>query len=252
MTVTLSRVQNDAASALNTAAGTFAGSLITLNASTAGYVYLESFTPGNAAPGQIVTATVTLSVPAGAQGGLYELALDPYSDTGIIAWYTSQSTITAGETKTLTVTATMPAGTTSMRGRIGLSSTSAVAGRKVSVDTNVIFTVTATADEILAAPLSRPLRRTADDVLDSADYRIVAGTPGRLRGTITYLCSTLAAALAVDTIYQGTPAVTLSDAGNPLDGLKHIAVGDLRYGTERPVPGVPARWTLTAEIREVA
>ena len=77
-------------------------------------------------------------------------------------------------------------------------------------------------------------------------------TPGKLAGTITYLCDTLASALALDALYQSAATITLtSDAGAPLNGLQHVAVGDLRYNAERGLPGRPSKWTITVEIREL-
>lgn len=248
MTVTLSRVQSDAASALNTAAGTFAGSLITLNASTAGYVYLEIFTPGKAAPGQVVTATVTLSVPAGATGATYELALDPYSDTGIITWYTSWAWIAPGETKVLTVAATMPAGTSSMRARVGIIS-AAASGRKLSVDTNVVFTSTATVDEIVGGGLTRAQNRTDADS-GSGSLILTQGTVGPRSGSLTYLCSTSAQIAALDALYR-TGVVNLPTQG-VLPSIDHYAVGDLRCTLERALPGRPAKWLVTVNLREAA
>lgn len=108
----------------------------------------------------------------------------------------------------------------------------------------------ATADEILAAALSRPLRREAVDVATAAAPVIVSGTPGLLAGTITYLCPSLAAAQAVDALYRAAAApITLTDAGE-LAGLRHVAIGSLRLAAERAVPGHPSRWTVQADIRE--
>lgn len=114
--------------------------------------------------------------------------------------------------------------------------------------TNGVSTVTVA--DLLAAPLARPLRRTDVDVMNTAAYRISAGTPGKLKGTLTYLCDDLADAMALDTLYSGTAPLTLT-TGGALTGLKHVAVGDLRYGTERALPGRPCKWTITVEIREV-
>lgn len=106
--------------------------------------------------------------------------------------------------------------------------------------------------DIIGAALTRPLRRTADEVPTAAGYLVTAQTPGLLQGTITYLCDTLTDALALDTLYQGTATITLSTGtGNPLNGLLHVAVGALRYTAEKSVNGRPSKWLLQAEIREV-
>lgn len=111
---------------------------------------------------------------------------------------------------------------------------------------------TVTVAEIIAAPLVRRLRREAVEALNDDDYRINSGTPGKLSGTITYLCNTLVDALALDTLYQGTAAVTLTTGtGAALNGLKHVAVGELRYNTEKATPGHACKWTVQVEIREV-
>jgi len=248
VTVTLSRVQSGAASYLATAFGSFVGSLITLNAGVGGYVSLEEFTPGAAAPGQIVTATVTLSVPAGATGASYELALDPYSASGIITWYTAWSPIAPGETKTLTVTAVMPAGTTSMRARVGLIS-AAASGRKLSVDTNVVFTSTAQADEIVGGSLTRAQNRTDADS-GSGSLILTQGATGPRSGSLTYLCSEWSQVSAIDALYRAG-AVQLPSTG-PLPAITHYAVGDLRCTLERALPGRPAKWLVNVNLREAA
>ena len=113
-------------------------------------------------------------------------------------------------------------------------------------------TTTVVVADILAAPLSRPLRRDVLDQTNAAAPKINAGTPGKLAGTITYLCDTLASALALDALYQSAATITLtSDAGAPLNGLQHVAVGDLRYNAERGLPGRPSKWTITVVIREL-
>lgn len=234
---------------VNTARCTWASPTISILSAVAASWLLRSVIP--VLPSETNVVTITITNPGTAAISL-SASCHVFAAAGSLigSTYGATVTIAAGDSYTWALTSATSPAAVDMRVDVSLAATSGT-GWLARVDT-MTSTVTATADEVLAAPLSRPLRRTADDVLDSADYRIVAGTPGRLRGTITYLCSTLAAARAVDTIYQGAPAVILSDAGNPLDGLKHLAVGEIRYGAERTVPGVPARWTLTADIREVA
>lgn len=114
-------------------------------------------------------------------------------------------------------------------------------------------TTTVTVSEIVAASLKRPLRRSEFDVLNDDDYRINYGTPAKMAGQITYLCDTLVDALALDTLYRGTAAVTLTTGtGAALNGLKHVAVETLELTAERAMPGKASRWLLRAEVREVA
>lgn len=109
-----------------------------------------------------------------------------------------------------------------------------------------------TVDEVIAVTMIRPLRRTADDAIGQADYLVTSGTPGRRKGTITYLCPDEATTAALEALYQGTATLVLTTgAGNPLNGLRHVAVGDLRIATERALPGRLPRWTVQAEVREM-
>lgn len=113
-------------------------------------------------------------------------------------------------------------------------------------------TITATAVEILGAALVRHLRRTDLDAPNQAAPRISAATPAKLAGSITYLCDTLAQALAIDAVYTATATVTLTTgAGHALDGLTHVAIDQIRIDAERATPGRPSKWTVQAEIREV-
>ena len=112
-------------------------------------------------------------------------------------------------------------------------------------------TLSATA-ELIAAQVERNLRREATTIIMTAAPQIQSGTPGLLAGQLTYLTDTLADALTLDAIYKGTVAVTLTTgAGADLNGLKHHAVGTVRFVAERPLPGRPAKWLTTVEIREV-
>ena len=111
-------------------------------------------------------------------------------------------------------------------------------------------TTSVAAEEIIAASLTRPLRREALEVSGDDAYLFNSGTPGKLAGQIVYLCGTLAAALALDALYQGAETLTLT-TGAALDGLTHRAVGKLELTAERAVPGHPSKWLLKTEIREV-
>lgn len=151
--------------------------------------------------------------------------------------------------------------------------------------TNGTLTVSA---EVINAQLERSLRREALSRIGAAASQIQSGVPGLLAGQLTFLCDTLDVALTLDALYAGTAAVTMhwevatvvSDpdhpgmylpisglvpdpdhpggyliltptAVDPLDGLKHVAVGRTRLAAERATPGRSAKWLLTAEIVEV-
>jgi hypothetical protein len=112
-------------------------------------------------------------------------------------------------------------------------------------------TTTVGAVEIVAATLTRPLRREVIEIRNSADVLINAGTPGRLAGQITYLCASLSRALALDALYRGTATLTLTTGGE-IDGLRHRAVDTPSMTAEKAVSGSPSRWLFTVPIREVA
>lgn len=116
----------------------------------------------------------------------------------------------------------------------------------------LIVTVEAEAEEIVGAALTRPLRRSVYDALNEAAPQIAVGTPGLLAGTITYLCSTLADALAMDGVYQFPGLITLeTGTDEALNGFKHMAVDQLRLTAERTVNGRPSKWMVQAEVREI-
>lgn len=110
--------------------------------------------------------------------------------------------------------------------------------------------VTAQAEEVVGAALTRPLRRSVYDALNTPAPQIAIGTPGLLAGSITYLCSTLEDALVLDSVYQFPGLITLS-TGGALDGFRHMAIEQLRLTAERAVPGKPSRWLVQAEVREL-
>lgn len=111
---------------------------------------------------------------------------------------------------------------------------------------------TVTFEELIAATLLTPLRRTDLDVLNQAAPRINDGTPALRRGTLTLLCGDWATALAVEALYKAAGDLTLvTGASEALDGLKHRAIGSLRTSSERTVPGRPCKWLIQVEIREV-
>lgn len=104
--------------------------------------------------------------------------------------------------------------------------------------------VTATADMVTAARLDIPTRRTAYDVRDDEYPLITAATAGALSGALTYLCPTLAAALALADVYKLGTCTLTTGTGEPLNGLVHVAIGTIRVANDR------TRWTVTAEIKE--
>ena len=111
---------------------------------------------------------------------------------------------------------------------------------------------TVTFEELIGVDLLVPLRRLDLDVIGQAAPRINDGTPGMRRGSLTLLCADWATAVAVDALYRTSANITLgTGAGQPLDGLKHRAVGGLRISAERTIPGRPCKWTVTVELREV-
>lgn len=113
-------------------------------------------------------------------------------------------------------------------------------------------TTTVTVSEIVSAALTRPLRRVSVDVLNDDNYQIVAGTAGKLRGQIVYLCDSLVDALSLDTLYRDSATITLvTGTGAALNGLTHIAVDNLELSAEKAIPGWPSKWLLRAEVREI-
>ena len=111
---------------------------------------------------------------------------------------------------------------------------------------------TVTFEELIGVDLLVPLRRLDLDVIGQAAPRINDGTPGMRRGSLTLLCADWATAVSVDALYRTSANITLgTGAGQPLDGLKHRAVGGLRISAERTIPGRPCKWIVTVELREV-
>lgn len=116
--------------------------------------------------------------------------------------------------------------------------------------TGSTLTYAALAEELLGVALERDLRRSVADIWNDPQALITAGTPALLSGRFTFLCTTLADALALDSVYQLPGLATLEDSGSDLDGLEHRAVGRTRITAERALPGVAARWTVEVEFRE--
>ncbi len=112
-------------------------------------------------------------------------------------------------------------------------------------------TTTVGAVEIVASTLERGLRRTVQEPPTSAEALITAAVPGLLEGQLTFLCASLARALALEALYRGTAVLTLTTSGE-LTGFRHLAVDKTRLTAEKAVPGNPARWLLTVTVRERA
>lgn len=105
------------------------------------------------------------------------------------------------------------------------------------------------AEELVGAAIERDLRRSVADVWGDPQALITGGTPGLLSGQLTFLCSTLAEARRLDSVYQLPGLVTLT-SDDELDGLTHRAVGRTRINPERALPGKPAKWLLVIDFRE--
>ena len=162
-------------------------------------------------------------------------AVAPYfdgtsQDASISAPKSSRWESAANASRSLLYAATVPGGTTVQAVASSLS-------------------YAATADELIGAALERQLRRSVADVWNAEQSLITAGTPGLLSGQLTFLCASLAQALAVDSVYRMAGLITLTTA-DELNGLQHRAVGTARMNPERVLPGRPARWLLVVDFRE--
>lgn len=218
-------------------------SLLTAAAGSDNICYL----PVAAAPGQRWFLRLWAAAPTGPSYPLQAL-LSARDAGGVALANYNAGTITTSPTQQALIveTGSLPAGTVSLRLWVGLSGASAAAGRTLNLSFGVLGQ-RATADQLLTGRLDQPTGVTA---LDTPAGPVLARTPaGALRGTLQYLHPDLASATAMRRAYLSGP-VTLTDPGNPLDGLRHTALGKLQLSTERAVPGVPARWTLTADIIE--
>lgn len=117
--------------------------------------------------------------------------------------------------------------------------------------TAAMLTYGATCEDLLGAALERDLRRSVADIWNAPGALITAGTPGLLAGQLTFLCSSLAEARSLDSVYRQPGLVTL-DSADELAGLRHRAVGRSRMTPERSLPGRAAKWLLVVDFREQA
>lgn len=170
--------------------------------------------------------------------------LRPYFDGGTVALETPPAASrwegAADNSRSLMWASTIPGGTT----------VQAVAGE---------FTHRAACEELVGVALERDLRRTAADIWNDAETLITAGTAALLSGQLTYLCRSLAEALALDALYRTPALLTLSNDSTSLPadlaglaGLTHRAVGRIRINPERALPGKTPRWQLVVDFREQA
>jgi hypothetical protein len=194
--------------------------------------------------------SVSTIVPAGAVAAYIQLR-----NATSIAWSTGDTIDVAGILIEDTLTPGPYFDGTSTYDRPGYPSWVGTANASPSILSAAADDVTVTdgtttvgALEIIAASLSRPLRRDALDA-NQADYLFTAGTPGLLAGRVTFLCASLARGLALEALYQGTALLTLA-TGGALDGFKHRAVGTTSLTAEKAVEGSPARWLLAVDVRE--
>lgn len=104
-------------------------------------------------------------------------------------------------------------------------------------------------DELIGVSMERNLRRSVADIFNDAQSLITAGRAGLLQGQLTFICSTLAQALAADSVYQIAGLVTLT-GDNAINGLTHRAVGSNRIDAEEAQYGKAARWKLIVDFRE--
>lgn len=202
-------------------------------------------------PGQRVKMRVTAALPGGATATSVRMVIRFHAAAGgLVAGLTDPVGVALGASQTWEFDAgTVPAGTAVAR--LYLSNVNTGNGLKVAVSALSLVS-TGAAEELLAAQLERPYRRTALDLLNTAAPQFAAGVPGLLAGQLTYLCRTYADAIALDAVYCNPEAAAVVAPPNPLDGLRHRAVGAGRLVAERALPGKASKWLLTVEIREVA
>lgn len=112
-----------------------------------------------------------------------------------------------------------------------------------------VLSYSASAEELVGAALERDMRRSVADLWNASQALVTAGTAGLLAGQLTFLCESLAQALAVDAVYRMTGLITLGSS-DELDGLTHRAVGRARMNPERPLPGRASKWLYVTDFRE--
>lgn len=251
MSVTLTRTDSIANhTGTSGASGSWTGTTFTISTTAAAWLWYVSY---QVCPGQVLASgEVTVTVPAGSVGGSY-YTMWVFQDAvgGVTGTSTGPTVVAPGPgTYALTIPSTIvPSGTVVALLRPGCN-VGGTAGRKLT-EVSHVATTTATPDEILSASLERDLRRVVMEPVNASEALINSATPGLMVGQITYLCSTLADAIAVDALYQGHSTATLSTgSGNALQGFKHKAVEKIRLSAERAVPGYPSKWLATVTVRE--
>lgn len=201
--------------------------------------------------GQLVEGAMDVTVPSGYTGATYRLTLGFFNAAdGALAYVDGPSAalVPTQSTTYAVPTTTAPPGTT--RASVILSLVSAPATNRRLVFGAIWLISRATPDEIVAATLERDQRR--DQAINASGGLVLTAAPvGPLAGQLTYLCSTWAAVAALDAIYRTGP-VTLAATTTVLPASTHYAVGNVRYNTDRPVPGRDARWLVTVPIREAS
>ena len=105
----------------------------------------------------------------------------------------------------------------------------------------------ASADDLIGHTLDQDLGRVSDRAV-SGNTAIAQGSMPPMDAQLTYLCSDLAAALALMGVYK------VFDAASPVvidtpTRYPHRAVGKVRAAAEKPLPGLPARYLVTVEAR---
>lgn len=232
---------------INPAAGSWDGTTLTITTTSADWLFsLEAaFQPGQ----QISSAALNLSVPAGSAGGSYNMAVAFSNAAGTVlsTVYGPSTPIATGATVDLGIphsVVTAPSGTT----KISISGFCAAgaSGRKI-VRNSANYLTIADVDDVLSLNLRRPLHRLAADSGLARTPAIASGVPGSREGVLTCLLSSIAAATPLDTLCAaGKITVPASVAGAALT----LWPTDIRFATEKAIPGKPARCIATIDVKE--
>jgi len=247
VTITLSRWEPKSPIYQNAGAATFSGSLISLNAATAGYVVLTQYELSGVVPGQDVAVSLQLTVPATKTGATYRVDYVARSAAGTDLLVTAAAvTVAPGESKELSASLVMPGGATYISAYFGLVS-GAASNRQVSVDS--VFVSKAYPDELVGGSVSRDLART-DATTPAGGLALIQGAIGPRAGTLTFLCSTWAQVAALEALYRTGSAYL--PAQGALPAFDHYATGRIRATLERALAGRPAKWLVTVDYREAS
>lgn len=201
--------------------------------------------------GQVFTISLDSTLPSGAAATVVRLYYYWRDSAGTTIGSTivgSDVTLTSVAQNLSLTTGAAPANASSIR--VGLQAGNAAAsGRAVAV-ANVLLASSGSFEEVLDVRLRRSYKNVDLDLLNSASPILNSGTPALRAGQFTFLCNTLADALAVDAVYcQPTPAYLVTTDG--LNGLKHYAVESGEMSSEEALPGKACRWLFQVEVREV-